>query len=108
LNDIQVQFDKRPEQNRFIRSDQASLVKYEIFALEFKFGWLPATPEQKIFNDSVRHWLHRSSDDLNQPVHCEAAVNFDRVLLTLIRRVADALGRPASYSESCFSTIPNR
>jgi hypothetical protein len=41
LNDIEVQFDKRPEQNRFIRSDQASLVKYEIFALEFKFGWLP-------------------------------------------------------------------
>ena len=38
LNDIEVQFDKQPDENRFIRSDQASFVKYGIPALAFKFG----------------------------------------------------------------------
>ena len=58
-NDIEVQFDKQPDENRFIRSDQASFVKYGIPALAFKFGWLPDTPEQKAFNDWIRDRYHR-------------------------------------------------
>lgn len=108
LNDIEVQFDKQPDENRFIRSDQASFVKYGIPALAFKFGWLPDSPEQKIFNDWIHERYHHPSDDLNQPIDREAAVHFDRVLLTLVRRVANAPGRPAWYAESFFSTIPRR
>lgn len=108
LNDIEVQFDKQPEQNRFIRSDQASFVKYGIPALAFKFGWLPDTPQQKIFNDWVRDRYHHPSDDLNQPIDRQAAVHFDRVLFTLTKRVANAPSRPAWYPESFFSTIPRR
>ncbi len=108
LNDIEVQFDKQPDENRFIRSDQASFVKYGIPALAFKFGWLPDTPEQKTFNDWIRNRYHHPSDDLEQPIDREAAVHFDRVLLTLTKRVADAPTRPAWYPESFFSTIQRR
>jgi Zn-dependent M28 family amino/carboxypeptidase len=108
LNDIEVQFDKQPDENRFIRSDQASFVKYGIPALAFKFGWLPDTPEQKTFNDWIHNRYHHPADDLNQPIDEEAAVHFDRVLLTLVDRVANSPARPAWYPESFFSTIPRR
>jgi hypothetical protein len=106
LNDIEVQFDKQPDENRFIRSDQASFVKYGIPGLAFKFGWLPDTSEQKAFNDWIRNRYHRPGDDLKQPIDREGAVHFDRVLFTLITRVANAPSRPAWYPESFFSTIP--
>lgn len=105
-NDIEVQFDKQPDENRFVRSDQASFVKYGIPGLAFKFGWLPDSPEQKTFNDWIKNRYHHPNDDLQQPISKEGAVHFDRVLLTLIRRVADAPTRPAWYPESFFSTIP--
>ena len=47
LNGVEVQFDKQPDENRFIRSDQASFVKRGIPALAFKFGWIPDSPEQR-------------------------------------------------------------
>ncbi len=104
-NDLEVQFDKQPDENRFIRSDQASFVKYGIPALAFKFGWLPDTPESKTFNDWIKNRYHRPSDDLNQPIDRSAAVHFDRVLLTLTERVANASTRPDWYPESFFSTL---
>jgi len=108
LNDIEVQFDKQPDENRFIRSDQASFVKYGIPALAFKFGWLPDNPEQKTFNDWIHNRYHHPSDDLNQPIDREAAVHFDRVLLTIVVRVANAPTKPSWYPESFFSTIARR
>ena len=108
LNDIEVQFDKQPDENRFIRSDQASFVKYGIPALAFKFGWLPDTPEQKTFNEWIKNRYHHPNDDLNQPIDREAAVHFDRVLLTLASRVANERTKPEWYPESFFSTIPRR
>jgi len=106
LNDIEVQFDKQPDENRFIRSDQTSFVKYGIPALAFKFGWLAGSPEQKTFNDWIHDRYHHPSDDLKQTIDREAAVHFDRVLLTLTRRVANSRTAPEWYPESFFSTIP--
>jgi Zn-dependent M28 family amino/carboxypeptidase len=103
LNDIEVQFDKQPDQNRFIRSDQASFISYGIPALAFKFGWIPDSPQQKIFNDFVKERYHHPSDDLAQPIDKEAAVLFDKVIHDLTLRVANTPSRPQWYPESFFA-----
>ena len=68
LNDVEVQYDKQPDENRFVRSDQVNFVKQGIPALAFKFGWTPDSPEMKTFNDWVATRYHKPSDDLDQPV----------------------------------------
>jgi Zn-dependent M28 family amino/carboxypeptidase len=102
LNDVEVQFDKQPEENRFIRSDQVNFVAQGIPALAFKFGWVPDSPEEKTFNDWVKTRYHQPSDDLDQPVDKEAAAQFTSYLAQLAARVANAPGRPQWYPESSF------
>ena len=48
---VQVQADKEPNRNRFIRSDQYSFIKQGVPSLAFKFGYLPGGPEEKLFKD---------------------------------------------------------
>ncbi len=103
LNDIEVQFDKQPDENRFIRSDQVNFVAQGIPALAFKFGWVPDSPEMKTFNDWVKSRYHQPSDDLDQPIDKAAAAQFDSYLAQLATRVADAATRPAWYPESSFA-----
>ncbi|GAA3762807.1 M28 family peptidase [Terriglobus aquaticus] len=103
LNDVEVQFDKQPDENRFVRSDQVNFVKQGIPALAFKFGWTPDSPEEKTFNDWVKTRYHKPSDDLNQPVDKVAAAQFTLVLAQLTTRVANEQPRPSWYPESSFS-----
>lgn len=104
LNDVEVQFDKQPDEARFVRSDQVNFVKQGIPALAFKFGWTPDSPEQKTFNDWVKTRYHKPSDDLDQPVDKVAAAQFTVVLAQLTARVANTAERPSWYPESSFST----
>ncbi len=103
LNDVEVQFDKQPDENRFVRSDQVNFVRQGIPALAFKFGWTPDSPEEKTFNDWVKTRYHKPSDDLNQPVDKIAAAQFTLLLAQLATRVANTPARPAWYPESSFS-----
>jgi hypothetical protein len=103
LNDVEVQFDKQPDENRFIRSDQVNFVAQGIPALAFKFGWVPDSPEEKTFNDWVKTRYHQPSDDLGQPVDKVGAAQFDSYLAQLAVRVADAKARPEWYPESSFA-----
>ncbi len=103
VNDVEVQFDKQPDENRFIRSDQVNFVAQGIPALAFKFGWTPDSPEMKMFNDWVKTRYHQPSDDLEQPIDKAAAAHFDALLGQLATRVADAPARPAWYPESSFA-----
>jgi hypothetical protein len=103
LNDIEVQFEKQPEENRFIRSDQVNFVAQGIPALAFKFGWTPDSPEMKTFNDWVKIRYHKPSDDLGQPVDKEAAAQFNSYLSQLAVRVANEPQKPSWYPESSFS-----
>ena len=103
LNDVEVQFDKQPDENRFIRSDQVNFVANGIPALAFKFGWTPDSPEMNTFNTWVKTRYHQPSDDLNQPVDKAAAAQFTSLLAQLATRVANAATRPAWYPESSFA-----
>jgi hypothetical protein len=97
-----IQADPEPERNRFIRSDQYNFIRHGIPALAFKFGYVAGSPEDKMFKDWLRDRYHAPSDDLNQPVDKEAAARFDRLLLALGMRVADANGRPQWNADSFF------
>ncbi len=99
---VQVQADKEPEHNRFIRSDQYSFIKKGVPALAFKFGWVPGTPEEKTFRAWYAERYHAPSDDLSQPVDLAAAAQFDAILEKLALRVADADQRPAWKPDSFF------
>jgi len=98
---VEVQTDREPEQNRFIRSDQYSFIKRGIPSVAFKFGYEFGSPEEKIRRDWVRDVYHKPNDDLKQPVDSDGAAKFDRVILGLLRRVADDPARP-TWNESSF------
>jgi hypothetical protein len=99
---VAVQVDQEPEQNRFTRSDQYSFIRRGVPSLAFKFGYEKGSPEEKIRKDWVKNIYHKPSDDLNQPVDQAAAAQFDRIILSLLRRVADAKDRPRWNDDSFF------
>lgn len=99
---VTVQADKQPDHVRFIRSDQYSFIKKGVPSLAFKFGWLPGTPEEKLFNDWYKDRYHGPADDTSQPVDKAAAAQFNDILGKLALRVADATSRPTWKPDSFF------
>jgi Zn-dependent M28 family amino/carboxypeptidase len=99
---VGVQADKEPDQNRFIRSDQYSFIRQGVPSLAFKFGYEFGTPEDKIFHDFIRDRYHKPSDDMNQPVDKAAAAKFNRIIVSLLERVADNPARPQWKDDSFF------
>ena len=102
LHKVEVQFDKEPDRNRFIRSDQYNFIKKGIPSLAFKFGWVPGSPEEKIYRDWYRDRYHGLSDDLNQPVDLAGAGEFTQILYELLGRVANADESPKWNGDSFF------
>jgi Zn-dependent M28 family amino/carboxypeptidase len=98
---VDVQTDREPEQNRFIRSDQYSFIRRGVPSLAFKFGYESGSPDEKTRRDWVRDVYHKPNDDLKQPVDLEAAATFDRVIMGLLQRVADDPKRP-TWNEASF------
>jgi hypothetical protein len=105
---VAVQVDQEPEQNRFIRSDQYSFIRRGVPSLAFKFGYEPGSPDEKIRREWVRNIYHKPADDLNQPVDAAAAAQFDRIILSLLERVADAPDRPHWNSDSFFKRFAEK
>jgi Zn-dependent M28 family amino/carboxypeptidase len=99
---VQIQADKEPEHNRFIRSDQYSFIKKGVPSLAFKFGWVKGTPEEKTFKAWYAERYHGPADDVSQPVDYAAAAQFDAILAKLALRVADADQRPEWKADSFF------
>ena len=98
---VDVQTDREPEQNRFIRSDQYSFIRRGIPSLAFKFGYEFGSADEKTRRDWVRDVYHKPNDDLKQPVDLEAAAQFDRVIMALLQRVANDQARPV-WNETSF------
>jgi len=105
---VEVQTDREPDQNRFIRSDQYSFIRRGIPALAFKFGYEFGTADEKTRLTWVKERYHQPSDDLNQPVDLEAAAKFNRVIMALLRRVADDPARPTWNADSFFKRFAAR
>jgi Zn-dependent M28 family amino/carboxypeptidase len=99
---LEIQGDKEPQRNLFIRSDQYSFIRHGIPALAFKFGYLPGSPEEKLHKEWLKNRYHAPSDDLNQPVDKDAAAQFNRVILELAERVANDPARPQWKPASFF------
>jgi hypothetical protein len=99
---IEVQTDREPEQNRFIRSDQYSFIRKGVPALAFKFGYEFGSPEETIRRTWVRDVYHQPGDDTKQPLNLEAAATFNRVIMTLLRQVANDAARPTWNPDSFF------
>jgi len=99
---VEIQADKEPNANRFIRSDQYSFIKKGVPALAFKFGWIPGSPEEKIFRNWYNTRYHGVADDATQPVDLAAAAQFNGILAALLERVADAPQAPQWKSDSFF------
>lgn len=99
---VEVQTDREPEQNRFIRSDQYSFIRKGVPALAFKFGYEFGSPEETIRRNWVRDVYHQPGDDTTQPLNREAAAMFNRVIMTLLRQVANDAARPTWYADSFF------
>jgi Zn-dependent M28 family amino/carboxypeptidase len=105
---VEVQADKEPNANRFIRSDQYSFIKKGVPALAFKFGWIPGSPEEKIFKDWLSTRYHGVSDDITQPVDLAGAAQFNSILTALLERVADAPQAPQWNPDSFFRRFSYR
>jgi Zn-dependent M28 family amino/carboxypeptidase len=99
---VAVQADKEPDRNLFIRSDQYSFIRQGVPALAFKFGYEPGSPEETIAKNWLQNRYHAPSDDLNQPVDLAAAAKFNRILLDLGTKVANAKDRPQWNANSFF------
>ena len=99
---VEVQSDREPDRNRFIRSDQYAFILRGVPSLAFKFGFLKGSPEERTYRDWYTRRYHAPSDDLNQPVDKTAAARFNRLLLELVRQVANADERPRWYDSSFF------
>lgn len=99
---IRIQPDPEPLRNVFIRSDQYSFIRRGIPALAMKVGYAPGSPQEKIAKTWLKERYHAPSDDINQPVDKAAAGKFDRLVATLLMRVADGKQRPEWRADSFF------
>lgn len=99
---VEVQADKEPNRNRFIRSDQYSFIKKGVPSLAFKFGFTPGGKEDELFKAWYRDRYHGVKDDLSQPVDLEGAAQFNAILEQLAMRVAVAPEPPKWKASSFF------
>ena len=99
---VEVQTDREPAQNRFIRSDQYSFIREGVPALAMKVGYEEGSPEAKIAADWTRERYHGPADDLAQPIDRTAAVLFTDLTGKLCVQVANRAARPEWRAESFF------
>ena len=97
--------DPKPEEVRFIRSDQFSFVVEGIPAVAFKAGMEssdPAVDGAAALDGFLKNHYHQSSDDLSLPYSSEGAERFARAGLLMGLLVADADERPAWVENDFF------
>ena len=104
---VEIQADKEPNRNLFIRSDQFSFIRRGVPALAFKFGYLPGSREEQLHKEWLKNRYHAPSDDVNQPVDMAAAARFNDILRQLAERVANSADRPQWNKDSFLRRFAN-
>lgn len=99
---VPVQPDPEPQRNVFVRSDQYNFIRRGIPALMIDVGYLPDSPEQRIFKDWLTHRYHAPSDDVNQPVNLETARKYEEIVRALLVDLANDDRRPQWKADSFF------
>jgi Zn-dependent M28 family amino/carboxypeptidase len=99
---IEVLTDPEPERNAFTRSDQFSFIRRGIPALSLKVGFTKDSPQHEIVKKWRTERYHSVRDDLSQPVDKQAAVEFNRIYLSLVEAVANRPTRPQWNNDSFF------
>lgn len=102
---VEVITDPEPEENRFVRSDQYSFILRGVPALSLKVGFRRDSPEHELVKKFRADRYHQPSDDLNQPVDRQAAADFSRTYVELVKAVANRPTRPAWYPTSFFAGL---
>jgi Zn-dependent M28 family amino/carboxypeptidase len=105
---IRIQPDLEPQRNIFIRSDQYSFIRRGVPSLFFKIGYEKGSPEEATAKQWLKERYHAPSDDIHQPVDLKAAADFDQVILTLAKQVANQTERPRWKNDSFFKRFDKR
>ncbi len=100
--DVRIIPDRAPDRNIFIRSDQYNFIRAGVPSIMPEFGALANSPEEKTQAEWLKNRYHAPSDDLNQPIDLAAAAKFDKLMVQLLERVADAPGKPRWKPDSYF------
>lgn len=105
---LQILSDPEPERNAFTRSDQYSFIQRGVPAASLKVGFTKGSPEHEI----VKRWrterYHAPSDDLQQPVDFQAAADFNRAYLYIVKAIANRSERPSWNPDSFFRRFAQR
>lgn len=99
---IEVEPDRQPDRNIFIRSDQYNFIRDGIPSIMTAFAAEPGTPEAATLKNWLTERYHAPSDDTNQPVNLQAAAKFNDLILRVAEKVADTPAPPKWNSNSFF------
>jgi hypothetical protein len=105
---IGVQADPEPQRNVFIRSDQYNFIRRGVPSLMLAVGYEKGSPEAAIAKKWLTERYHAPSDDIYQPVDLQSAADFNRVVMTLAKAVANQTERPQWNRESFFRRFATR
>jgi hypothetical protein len=73
-----------------------------------EIGFVPGSPEQKIFKDWLTNHYHAPSDDVSQPINFSAAALYEEIMRKLLISVANTPARPQWKSDSFFGGMFNK
>lgn len=100
--DVRVIADRAPDRNIFIRSDQYNFIRAGVPSIMPDVAAQANSPEEKQLEEWLKARYHAPSDDAQQPLDLAAAAKFDKLILQLIERVANAPGKPQWKPDSYF------
>jgi Zn-dependent M28 family amino/carboxypeptidase len=105
---LRAERDPVPAQNIFIRSDQYNFVRVGVPSVMLLTG---AGGDREIWK-TWETWMatryHKPNDDAAQPVNVESAETFQRALVALVGRIADADRAPEWNQDSVFRPAGSR